>query len=79
MILQFGVPPNRIDLINRIDGVEFSDAWGNRLELAVKTREGNIAVWMIGIEDLIRNKRSAARPKDLDDLRFVEQHDDSGD
>ena len=28
LILQFGVPPNRIDLLNQIDGVEFAQAWG---------------------------------------------------
>src|SRR4030042_3756428 len=27
LILQFGVPPNRIDLINSIDGGEFDKAW----------------------------------------------------
>ena len=27
IILQFGRPPHRIDLMNRIDGVSFSEAW----------------------------------------------------
>lgn len=31
VIFQFGRPPNRIDLLNRIDGVEFKSAWRNKL------------------------------------------------
>ena len=30
LILQFGVPPNRIDLINKIDAVSFLQAWSNK-------------------------------------------------
>ncbi|OQX87321.1 MAG: hypothetical protein B6D55_03710 [Candidatus Omnitrophica bacterium 4484_70.2] len=30
VIIQFGVSPNRIDLLNYIDGVEFKTAWKNR-------------------------------------------------
>jgi hypothetical protein len=30
-----------------------------------------IPVWIIGIEDLRRAKRSAGRPKDLDDLEHL--------
>ena len=35
VITQFGVPPNRIDLINHIDGITFSDAWERRVEEVV--------------------------------------------
>jgi len=31
-IVQFGQPPNRLDLINAIEGVEFGEAWEGRLE-----------------------------------------------
>ena len=30
-ILQFGVPPNRIDLVNTIDGISFDDAWKHKV------------------------------------------------
>jgi len=30
-IIQFGVPPNRIDLINEITGVSFGEAWEKRV------------------------------------------------
>ena len=29
-VFQLGRPPNRIDLLTAIDGVEFADAWANR-------------------------------------------------
>jgi hypothetical protein len=28
LVVQFGTPPNRIDLLNAIDGVSFGEAWG---------------------------------------------------
>ena len=73
LIVQFGVPPNRIDLVSRIDGVEFEQAWANRREVHIREEESDLPVWFIGISELIRNKRAAGRPKDLDDLRFLER------
>ena len=74
LIVQFGVPPNRIDLVSRIDGVEFQDAWPNRHEIRIKGEGVDIPAWFIGLGDLVRNKRAAGRPKDLDDLRFLERN-----
>ena len=31
MVFQFGVPPNRIDLLNSIDGVAFEPAWNKKV------------------------------------------------
>lgn len=70
-IFQFGVPPNRIDLLNRIDGVSFGDCWENRTEASVPSPGGEVPVRFIGLAELIRNKTAAARAKDLDDLRFL--------
>lgn len=39
MIFQFGVQPNRIDLVNRIDGVNFDEAWANRTQTTIKVSE----------------------------------------
>ena len=30
LVLQYGVPPNRIDLLNTVDGISFSEAWQTR-------------------------------------------------
>src|SRR5436309_6200108 len=63
-ITQLGYAPNRIDLVTSIDGVTFEDAWASR----VAGKYGGVAVWYIGREALVRNKKAAARPQDLMDL-----------
>lgn len=35
LVVQFGRPPNRIDLLNRIDGVTFTEAWRHRIAVRV--------------------------------------------
>lgn len=71
LIIQFGVPPNRIDLLNRIDGVTFEEAWENRAVVSLEVHGRAVPVSYVGLDDLIRNKEAAARPKDLDDLPFL--------
>jgi hypothetical protein len=72
VVFQFGLPPNRIDLLNEIDGVAFEDAWPRRTEVEIAQGAERISFSYLGLEDLIANKRAAGRPKDLDDLRFLE-------
>jgi len=71
IIIQFGRPPNRIDLINRISGVNFQDVWAGRNRVMLETGEGEIPLHFISLDDLIRNKEQAGRPKDLDDLEYL--------
>ena len=71
MILQFGVVPNRIDLINDISGVSFAEAWCNRVTLSMSSGDTIIEVLLIGLADLIKNKEATNRPKDSDDLNFL--------
>jgi hypothetical protein len=72
VLMQFGVPPNRIDLLSAIEGVEFEEAWGERVEetLELPDREP-VPVPVIGLELLLRNKRAAGRHKDLDDVEHL--------
>ena len=70
-VFQFGRPPNRLDLLNSIDGVGFPVAWKGRRTERFGHRGRLLTVHFIGLEELIRNKRSAGRNKDLDDLRFL--------
>lgn len=70
-VVQFGVPPNRIDLINEVEGVDFDEAWQGRVECELVTETGSIPVPFIGLDDLIKNKRATGRPKDLDDLDYL--------
>jgi len=71
VIIQFGVPPNRIDLINQIEAVVFKDAWANKVTEIIISEERAIPVHFIGIQDLIKNKSSLDRPKDMDDLIYL--------
>lgn len=68
-VLQIGVPPNRIDIVTSIDGVEFEAAWGNRVE----TTYGQERIYVIGKPELIANKRTCGRPQDLLDLERLER------
>lgn len=67
LIFQMGVPPNRIDIVTSIDGVEFDEAWRGRTQ----TEYGDQTVTVIGRAELIRNKRAAGRPQDLLDLELL--------
>lgn len=71
LIIQFGVPPNRIDLLNEIDGVSFEDAWTTRTDANLVSDRGDVRLRYIGLDALIRNKEKAGRPKDLEDLAYL--------
>ena len=69
VIIQFGQPPNRIDLINQIDGVTFAQAWKNLItERIGHFSEKPVTTYIINKELLITNKQACTRPKDKDDL-----------
>lgn len=69
MVLQIGVVPNRVDIITTTAGIEFADAWKNR----VKSTYGGVAVYYIGAGDLVINKRAVGRPRDKQDVRSLER------
>jgi len=71
IIVQFGVPPNRIDLLNKITGVNFPDAWQNRKTEKLKIKKEFIEIYYIGLNELIKNKKALKRPRDLEDLRYL--------
>ncbi|MBI4661966.1 MAG: hypothetical protein HY735_24355 [Verrucomicrobia bacterium] len=73
VVIQFGRPPNRIDLLNVIDGVEFQQAWATRqtVEMEVGMVAAKVLVHFLGLPSLLKNKEAAGRPKDLEDLRYL--------
>jgi len=71
VIVQFGVPPNRIDLISSITGVSFGNAWKSRVREAMKIKKRTYSVFFIGLDQLIKNKEAIRRHKDLEDLRYL--------
>lgn len=66
-VVQLGYPPYRIDILTAIDGVLFDDAWQRRLTIAT----GSGALHIIGLDDLVANKRASGRPRDLDDIERI--------
>jgi hypothetical protein len=73
VIVQFGRPPHRIDLLSAIDGVRFDEAWPNRVEERIEVESGQqVALPVVGLSELVRNKRASGRHKDLDDVEHLE-------
>ncbi len=70
LIFQIGVIPNRIDVITSVSGVSFADAWPKRKEVEIV----GLKVWVIGLDDLIINKKAAGRPKDMLDADWLSQN-----
>ncbi len=68
-VVQLGVSPLRIDIMNKIDGVSFNEA-NKRIE---KVKFGNSIAKFISKEDLIQNKLSCNRKKDQADLEELQQ------
>ena len=66
--IRMGVPPLRIELLTTIAGVEFDGCYSRR---HADNFDG-IAVNLIALDDLRRNKRAAGRPRDLDDLEHLQ-------
>ena len=68
-IIQFGVSPIRIDIMNSIDGVQFNDAYARVRQVDF----GKIKANFISYEDLIKNKSSTNRKKDQSDLEILQR------
>ncbi len=68
--LQIGVTPGRIDVLTQISGVTFDEAWPARV--AAKFG-GELEAQVIGIEQLLKNKRASARHQDLADVEALER------
>jgi hypothetical protein len=63
-VTRFGVRPNLIEILTKIDGGEFVAAYPHR----VVSEFDSLPVNVIGLADLKKNKRASARNKVLADL-----------
>ena len=66
-IVRMGMAPVRIEVLNEIDGVEFSDCFSRRAFVEIDGVEVNL----ISLTDLRVNKLASGRHKDLDDLEHL--------
>jgi hypothetical protein len=67
VIVRFGVPPHRIEILRRITGLEFEQAWRNR----VQWTGDDFQIPVIGLADLRQNKAASGRSQDLADLEHL--------
>lgn len=70
-IVQFGIPPIRIDIMTSIDGVDFNKAYADKV-LFQFDDIGKVSY--ISFEDLLTNKRKSDRLKDKIDLDWLNEY-----
>jgi len=63
-VFQIGVSPRRIDILTTIEGVDFEEAWSERVTIEID----GLTVPIIGRKHLIANKRALGRQQDLADI-----------
>lgn len=50
-----------------VKGVSFEEVWKNK----VKAKFGTTYAWFASLDDLIKMKKAAGRPKDIEDLKYL--------
>jgi predicted nucleotidyltransferase len=74
LIFQIGVAPRRIDILTSVDGLNFKEAFANSQTIEIE----GIPVQVLSTADLIKNKRSTGRTKDLADAETLEKINANG-
>jgi len=68
-VIQLGLPPNRIDILTSVDGINFGESSSKAKVITID----NIAIHLIGINDLITNKMASGRLQDLADVEKLKE------
>ena len=72
MVIQLGYPPNRIDLLTDLEGVDFESCYSSREILEIE----ELGVSFIDAENLIKTKKASGRMQDLVDVDRLESGKD---
>ena len=67
-VFRFGRPPVAIDLITKVTGLDFDNAWGKK---EIASFEG-LTINFLHLSDLKTTKLATGRPKDINDLQSLE-------
>ena len=67
-IIQLGYPPNRIDLLTALRGVDFEACYASRIVVEIQ----GTSITFIDLEHLKDKKRATGRLQDLADLEHLE-------
>jgi len=73
-VLQIGLPPRRVDILNRVDGITFDEAIADGAGFMLDGR----TIPVIGHTALLKNKRAAGRPQDIADIAAITRKADRG-
>jgi predicted nucleotidyltransferase len=68
-LLIFGREPNRVDILNTIDGLAFKDAYKDSICITLENKQ----IRVISLEHLILLKQIANRPQDKLDLKKLKE------
>ncbi|EOR96765.1 hypothetical protein ADIARSV_0028 [Arcticibacter svalbardensis MN12-7] len=68
-VTQLGYPPLRIDILNAISGVEFDEAYQNKVDGEVD----DLKVNFINVSEFIKKKEATGRKKDLGDIASLKK------
>ena len=68
-VIEIGREPMKIQVLTGIDGVDFVDAYANRIDVELD----GLLVPVLSFKDLLKNKRASARSKDLIDVEELER------
>jgi len=67
-IIQLGQPPNRIDILSTLSGVDFAKCYESRLQIEID----GININLINLDNLKKNKQACGRLQDLADIEKLE-------
>lgn len=67
---RMGVKPNLIEILTKVDGIEFDEAVADGNVFELDGRE----IPYIARQALLKNKQAAGRPKDLADVDWLKRH-----
>ena len=67
IVFQIGVAPRRIDIITKIDGVDFENAYKSKIDVEMD----GFSIPFISKDNLIKNKESTNREKDKLDANVL--------
>lgn len=68
-VLQIGLPPRRIDVLNRAAGISFDEAVSEGRNFELEGRP----IPIVGLDALLTNKRAVGRKQDLADVEALER------
>jgi len=68
-VIRMGIPPNRLEILTEISGVNFRECYTRRVTL----NYDGVPISLISYDDLRRNKLSSGRSKDRGDIETLEK------